>query len=135
MSIAFYSQFDPTVITDSSALDTFLNGNASFSKLITSVIVADTNYTITDTSNVYVKYSTLTASRAITLPLAASSPGQLIIVADGSGSITYSILLNITCSGSDTIHTSSSLSINLSYNSFIEIFLFTLSSKKRRSAK
>lgn len=64
-------------------------------------IVNDTNFTVLQDTNVV--YATLTATRTVTLPLAADATFVHIIDASGNASLSNSKTINVTTSGSDTI--------------------------------
>lgn len=71
------------------------------------VAVADTNYTVLNTDHI-IAYSSLTATRTITLPLANSvtigGSGRTFILIDESGSAAAGVKLSLARSGSDTIN-------------------------------
>lgn len=77
--------------------------------------VADADYTVV-TNDRYVAYSSLSAIRTVTLPLASGiSNGKEVIVADESGSAGLSTYINIVASGADTINGLTSVQIKAPY--------------------
>lgn len=75
--------------------------------------VADAAYVITDTTNlVVVGYSSITATRAVTLPLATTA-GQIITVRDESGSCGWLAKITITTSGTNKIHDATATSVDI----------------------
>jgi hypothetical protein len=94
-----------------------LNGALSLGR----VSFNNANTTVT-ASNCYVAQTgTMTASRTVTLPLAANLAGQVIVIADESGTVTNTNTLVVTRAGSDTIDGSSTFAINVPYGSVILI--------------
>lgn len=66
--------------------------------------IADTNATALAT-DAAVLYTSITAARTVTLPLAAAlNPGQALLIGDVSGSVTNTITITLARAGSDTIN-------------------------------
>lgn len=71
--------------------------------------VADATYTIL-ASDVYVALTSITASRAFTLPAASAvNAGQLLTIKDESGSVSATLTLTVQRAGSDTIEGQTSI--------------------------
>lgn len=76
------------------------------------VTFSDANYTIASSSRYIAQIGTLTASRTVTLPLASAvSAGTAIEVADESGTATLTNTIVIQRAGSDTINSTTSVTI------------------------
>jgi hypothetical protein len=77
--------------------------------------VSDGNYTALTTDRT-IAYSTLTASRIVSLPTASSYPtGTRLLVVDESGACSASKTIALTASGSDLIDGTSTAAINSAY--------------------
>lgn len=79
------------------------------------VTVEDANYTITETSGLSVVYTSLTATRTVTLPDASSSPGQRVSITDGVGSCTTTVQIIVQTGGSDHLDNGTKFIMDYSY--------------------
>ena len=78
--------------------------------------VADTNYTAT-ASDYIIAYTSLSASRTITLPTAICTNGKVLDIVDESGNANSSRTITIDPEGSTTILGQTTFSLNAGYNS------------------
>lgn len=77
---------------------------------------SNANYTVLSTDRYVAQIGTMSGSRIVTLPAASSvNPGQLLIIADESGTVSTTNILTITASGSDTINGAASRTIRSAY--------------------
>ena len=116
MTIYFASQIVSDSI-ESPENSTFLNGLGSFSSLFTRVAVADANYNAASPNvakNSIFGYTSITATRTVTLPSAAT-PGQLVAVVDETGSCSASISISIVRNSTDTINGATTYTLNSAY--------------------
>ena len=78
--------------------------------------IADAAYTITSRRDCIISYTSITASRIVTLP-AATNAGQRIVIVDGSGSCSATNTIVITRAGSDTINGATTYTLSTAYGS------------------
>lgn len=77
---------------------------------------SNTNYTVLSTDRYVGQTGTMTAPRVVTLPLANSvNPGQRLIIADESGTVTTTNLITVTAAGADTIDGTATKTIRSGY--------------------
>lgn len=77
--------------------------------------VANANYTALAT-DAYVGFSSLTATRTVTLPAASSfPPGQTLYIADETGNCSPTVQIIVARAGSDTIAAATSIALGSPY--------------------
>jgi len=77
--------------------------------------VADANYTALTTDYI-IRYTSLTVTRTVTLPTAASATaGRIYIIKDGSGSATALIKITVDGNGAETIDGAATVDITAAY--------------------
>lgn len=86
----------------------------SVSSELTYSVVADTAYTISGVGDRYVHYTSISATRIVTLPSASASEGQILWICDASGSVTPSVKITVNCAGTDKIQGSTLTSVDIS---------------------
>lgn len=78
----------------------------------TRVPVANINHTVTGTGNQTIAYTSLTATRTVTLP-AATTAEQIVCVQDESGAAAWGVKITIQRAGTDTIHDGTCTSVDI----------------------
>lgn len=77
---------------------------------------SNTNYTALSTDRYVAQTGTMTAPRTVTLPAASSvNAGQLLIIADESGTVTTTNIITVTAAGGDTINGTASRTIRSAF--------------------
>ena len=112
----FTSVLNGLVPASSGGTVNFLRADGSWSPVaggMSYTTVADTAFTISTATDLYLAYSSITAARTVTLPAASSMTGHVIWIADHSGSVTATVKITATCAGSDHIEGSTITSIDL----------------------